>query len=924
MLRFAKLWPAIACAITGAALYVTRGVLDQMVTPQGLVRYAMLPPWLALLGFTCLAGLLLLGLDHLNAPRGTSANKRPRLGELVLPTLALVILIVPFLPFLPDSWPVVQALAGPLAAVVWLGVAALQLWTLWHSRLLTARWLDRWSLRRITAAIWLATACLAGIAGARLAGTPLFPGGDEPHYLVIAQSLWRDGDFKIENNHIRGDYREYFPADLEPHYLTRGVDQEIYSVHPVGLPLLIAPIYGAGGYPVVVFVLILMAATAAAIAWWWTMATVNMAGAATFAWAAIACSAPFLLNTFSVYPEIAAALAVMIALVTATRTPPSAAGVARWLGVGLACACLPWLSTKYAPMSAALVLVALARLKSQPASLLRNPKVWAVAGPYALSLVGWLAFFQAFWGSPLPMAPYGALVQTSPLNLLFGGPGLFFDQEYGLLAFAPVYILAATGSYQMWRAGGESRRQAIEIALVFSALVVTVGAFRIWWGGNSAPARPLASGLLLLAVPIATAFRAAPAGSARRAGQHLLLWIGVGISATLALSQDGMIIANGRDGTSALLEYWSPRWELWTLAPTFIMPATSIALLHTAWWLAIAGGAGWFLSRQRTTTPGVAALTAMMTLVAALLIIAASFPFLPAGDALPRADLGARSRLATLDGFDERVRPVGVIYDPVRRVNAAAVLSEVRLNVKPQQRTDWQPLRVIHNGRFSLPAGRYRVDVTFGHEVPSAPTEFSLQVGRMGPPLQSWALQPAAGDTWHTTFALDVDAGFVGFGGPTEMERAITAIAITPTSVVDAGARPRVGEVLSVARYGDTTFYFHDQAYAESNGFWTAGQRTSDVTVAVPPERTTPVVLFLHGGGVANHVTITTLGWRREFDLGPGQGADVELPVAAGGIMPLNIITTAGFSPSQFVPESKDHRFLGLWVEVRNRVKPPS
>jgi len=118
VLRFAKLWPAIACAITGAALYVTRGVLDQMVTPQGLVRYAMLPPWLALLGFTCLAGLLLLGLDHLNAPRGTSANKRPRLGELVLPTLALVILIVPFLPFLPDSWPVVQALAGPLAAVV--------------------------------------------------------------------------------------------------------------------------------------------------------------------------------------------------------------------------------------------------------------------------------------------------------------------------------------------------------------------------------------------------------------------------------------------------------------------------------------------------------------------------------------------------------------------------------------------------------------------------------------------------------------------------------------------------------------------------------------------------------------------------------------------------------------------------------------
>ena len=120
MLRFAKFWPVVACAITGAALYVTRGVLDQTVTAQGLVRYAMLPPWQALLGFTCLAGLLLLGIDHLNAPRGTSTNQRPKLRDLVLPLLALAILIVPFLPVVPDSRPVLQALAGPLGAVVWL------------------------------------------------------------------------------------------------------------------------------------------------------------------------------------------------------------------------------------------------------------------------------------------------------------------------------------------------------------------------------------------------------------------------------------------------------------------------------------------------------------------------------------------------------------------------------------------------------------------------------------------------------------------------------------------------------------------------------------------------------------------------------------------------------------------------------------
>jgi hypothetical protein len=933
MSRFAFLWPTIACAITGAALYATRGVLDQTVTPAGVVRFAMLPPWQALLGFICLAGLVLVGIDHLNAPRGTTTNRRPRLGELVLPLIALIVLVVPFLPVVPDRWPVFQALAGPLGAVVWLAVAGLQLWTMWQCRLLAPRWLERLTLPRIAVAIWLATAALAGIAGARLTGTPVFPSGDEPHYLVIAQSLWRDGDLKIENNHTRGDYREYFHTDLEPHYLTRGADSEIYSIHPVGLAVLMAPVYGAGGYPAVVLVLILMGATAAAIAWWWTMGAVNTAGAATFAWAAIAGSAPFLFNTFTVYPEIAAALAVMIALVTTVRTNPALPGTARWWAVGVACACLPWLSTKYAPMSGALVLVAIGRLIARGPDpfftrafrKVSDPRFWAIVAPYAVSLVGWFTFFYVIWGIPLPMAPYGALVQTSPLNLVFGAPGLFFDQEYGLLAFAPVYILAATGLYQMWRTGGESRRQAIEIIAVFGALVATVGAFRIWWGGTSAPARPLASGLLLLALPIATAFRSAPAGSARRAAQHLLLWISVGIGITLALAQDGLLINNGRDGTSSLLEYWSPRWELWTLAPTFILREASTAWLHSLWWLAIAGGAGWFLATRKTVKPGVAALTAVATFAFALLIVAATMPYLPAGAPMPRVDLGARSRLATLDGFDARVRPAGIIYDPVRKVAAASVLPEVRLGVLPGQRTDPQPIRVIHNGRFSLPAGTYSIAVTFGDQVPSRPTPFALQVGRVGPPLQTWTLQPAPGETWRTSLWLALDAGFVGFRGPVEMERAITAITITPTAVVDAGARPHLGEVLATATYSGVGFYFHnEQMYPEPNGFWTIGKRSAEVTVAVAPERTTPVVLRIHGGAQANHVTITTFGWRRDIDLTPGQAAEVELPVVAGGVIPLTIATADGFSPRTFDPASRDPRFLGIWVEILDKVKEPS
>ncbi len=934
------MWPLAACAITGAALYATRGVLDQTVTPNGVVRFALLPPWEAMLGFMCLAALVLVGIDHLNAPRGTTTGRRPRLTELVLPLLSLVVLLLPFAPVVPDRWPALQALSGPMSAVVWLVVAGLQLWVLWQARLISARAIERWTLTRVTAAIFVATVALSAIAASRLTRTPVFPGGDEPHYLVIAQSLWRDGDLKIENNHTRGDYREYFDRDLAPHYLTRGSDQEIYSIHPIGMPVLLAPVYGAGGYDAVVWALILMAATAASIAWWWTMGALNAPGAATFAWAAIAASAPFLFNSFTVYPEICAALAVMIALVLAVTADKSRPGIGRWVAVGIACASLPWLSTKYAPMSAALLLVVMGRLgagdvgraaraslktsspKPQASNLkpIFNPKVWAVAGPYALSLVAWFSFFYIVWGTPRPQAPYGSMTQTTPLNLVFGAPGLLFDQEYGLLAFAPVYILAATGLVTMWRAGGELRRQAIEITLIFGALLATVGAFRIWWGGTAAPARPLASGLLLLALPIAVAFRAAPAGSARRAGQHLLLWVSVAIAITLTLTQDGLLIDNGRDGSSALFEYWSPRWELWSLAPTFIGDEARFAWLHSLWWLAIAAGASVLLSRWRNLRPGTAALAAATVFGASLAVIGVTFPMLPGGTPVPGVDLGVRSRLAALDGFDSRVRPAAVLYDPLRKVAAVNVVPLLSLGVKPLQRTDPQPVRVIHNGRFSVPAGTYTIEVTFGDQVPSRPTPWSLQIGRIGAPLQTWTLQPQPGEKWRTSLWLPVDAAFVGLRGPIEMERAVAAITITPSTIVDAGARSRVPPVLSAAAYPGATVFFHnEQMYPEPQGFWTIGKRTAELTVAVPPERTAPLVLRIHCGGQASNATFSSFGWRRLFALVPGTAADVELPVVAGGVIPLTISTDNGFSPQALDPSSRDARFLGIWVEVRSK-----
>jgi hypothetical protein len=897
-------WLVLVCLVVAAALFVTAGVLDETGLPGDRVRVAFLPPWEAGAGLL-LATFVSLGL-LLHYSRPEPASGQPQVPDVLWPMLASSALLLPFLPVVPDAFPVLQVPAGPVRWVIWLAIAALAVWTWWQHRPPAWGWLPQTEWGR-TIGIGVVTAVVCGGAAVRLTETVLYPAGDEPHYLVIAQSLWRDGDFKIENNHLRGDYREYFPQPLEPHYLTRGKDGEIYSIHPVGLPVLLAPAYAIGGYRGIVAALIAMAACAAALAWRWVAAATGSGAAATFAWAAAALSAPYLFNTFTVYPEIAASLAVMIAMTT--RQP---------LVLGLACGSLPWLSTKYAPMSA--ILLATGLLSGWSPSTWRLAPRRTLAGavvPYVALLAAWFGFFWVIWGSPQPQVPYGGMVQTTPWNLVFGAPGLLFDQEYGLLPYAPVYMLAATGLWILWQRGGESRALAIRVALVFAALLGTVGAFRIWWGGSASPSRPIASGLLLLMLPIAAAFAEAKGGRAMRAAQHLLLWIGIGIALQLGLAQEGFLLANGRDGTASLLEWWSPRWELWSLVPSFIHHEAGTAIVHSLTWLAIAAACAIALRRLRPSSPGSAALAAWAVLAAGLAAAAMVIPSLPADPPQRSANLQARARVTALDTFDATARPAALVYDPFHKAAAVDQVSRFTLSVAPGLRPDPQPLRVVHNGRFSLPAGRYRVEIQFTEGERPGPLPLSLQLGRTGLPVATWTVDAATGP-WTTEFALPVDVGFVGFRSSRELERAIRLITLTPLAVEDLNRRPRVPQVLAAGKYGGTEVFFHDDwTGPEPTGFWVLGRRPTRLTFAAATGGGPALIaLNLRADHEANHVALRAPGWIHEMDLLPGQPEQLLLPPTQRGVVSVMVETSGGFVPAERDKASNDKRLLGVWIEL--------
>ncbi|MEP7117589.1 MAG: hypothetical protein ABI880_08410, partial [Acidobacteriota bacterium] len=307
---------------------------------------------------------------------------------------------------------------------------------------------------------------------------------------------------------------------------------------------------------------------------------------------------------------------------------------------------------------------------------------------------------------------------------------------------------------------------------------------------------------------------------------------------------------------------------------------------------------------------------------AAVVVAAATATLLlpPPPTPLPGVDLSARARMAALDSFDRVARPLAVRYAPLRVSAAAEVEPMLAVAVAAGQRTAAQPVRVLHNGRFSLPAGRYRAVVRWAARDPlpaAGGAVIGLQVGRIGSPMLEWPVVPTPDGTWRQEFVLPVDAGFLGFRGSPELERAIASIRIEPLAIEDAGTRTPTPPVLAAAVYGDLTLLFHDDLmYPEAHGFWTTGERPARVTIACSAGCARGVTLLVHSGKVANHLRLATHGWSQEVDLSGETLVPVSVPPpAAGGVLELDITTTTGFVPMQIDPTGHDRRYLGVWIE---------
>ena len=303
---------------------------------------------------------------------------------------------------------------------------------------------------RQAAALWLLLAAVyAATIGLDAFGGSDY-GGDEPHYLLAAHSIVHDGDIDLNDQYAARDFSRFYPYDLDRHGReTRG---RLHEPHGVGFALLIAPAYAIGGAHGVELFLAAIAALAVALAYLLALRVVPNPWAIGAA-LAVGLSPPFVAYGSAVYPELTAAAALAGAALLALRLEDRVSRRAAFACFALL-GSLPWLGTKFVPAG---IVVGAFALRS----LLRARRRTLALGAAEVALFGvafYVAINEALYGGPTPYAAdvagetaTDASFPAGYLERAYRLVALFIDRDYGLLRWAPLYLLAFGGVWLLRR-----------------------------------------------------------------------------------------------------------------------------------------------------------------------------------------------------------------------------------------------------------------------------------------------------------------------------------------------------------------------------------------------------------------------------------------------------------------------------------------
>lgn len=417
--------------------------------------------------------------------------------------------------------------------------------------------------------------------------------GDEVHYLMIARSLAFDGDADLVNDYADATNLVGGGTAVPEAHLRPGRGGVLRPVHDIGLPVMAAPLVRVM-YPLALWVdraapdgwmaraklnasLLLrhqlslaMALVAGwvAIEIWRALGKAGLPQREAFWWALLTTASPPILSySFLFFTELIAALIVLICFRQICEPARSPAG---WLLTGVLTAWLTVIHIRNGPISLALAVIAIAS---------HWPR-WRQLVPFAAGIAA-IAVFRTvvhwhFWGT-LFVNDHARIGGMSDATAMLGqslvrASGMLLDQEFGLLALAPIYLLALPGLLNLWRRAPDIARPLSVVAgvAIGSIVLPMINPYGFVGGWSPAP-RFLVPVVPLLAIAV-------PFGATGTAGpRRALVWalVALQIAIDLVVWNEPKVLWDNADGVSAVTQALPALQRLYTVLPTWHGPAAS-------------------------------------------------------------------------------------------------------------------------------------------------------------------------------------------------------------------------------------------------------------------------------------------------------------------------------------------------------------
>jgi hypothetical protein len=493
--------------------------------------------------------------------------------------------------------------------------------------------------------------------------------GDEPHYEVLAASIAHDHDTDLADDYDDADLiqRIYGGTSLDAHAFAFPGGHGLRSIHGVGLPLLLAPVALVTYSPfwMHMVVVVIAAIGAALLMVLLEMVPFGRTWERWAAWGAVVLSAPIVVYSGQLYPEILGATLTLGAAVLLARARPGPWAMA---GAGLLAAALPWVHVRFLAVTLALAAIGVWRCWGAGR---RWTLLAAFLAPLIISGVTMAVLFQRWYGSWLPTAQYG--LSDSPRS----GPGTYRNAvgnllgvEYGWLPIAPIHALGLVGVGVLV---GRLGRSALAGVLGAGLYLLAISVAGLGFGGGTFPGRFLVVIIPLIAVPLLVGLATVQTWWWRSAffvlGALTLALTGYALAthATSALGQPGTLLGRYDSVWPDLSRAVQQRQVAWSGVPA--------RMEGTVGHVAIDGPPGRGVRGSRTAAAGQAGV-----------LLRGTTPVFPASSYLAavhlRSDAYVKGTIATLEVRDERGR-----VDFSRTVEGDALLP----------RTGWRAFQMTYH-----------------------------------------------------------------------------------------------------------------------------------------------------------------------------------------------------------------------------------